>query len=254
MHFQGHVEWHSGIIAASCVIAFLASIVAFWIQFRLLALYPSNETLRVMCALIMACAVCGMHYTGMAAATFVHEPHKHLHAPGTMSKESSFIAGLIIAASLAFVCMALALADLRYSVRKLSTELMKADDLIKHLNLPSTTATGQSVVRYISKRKLNSFSAGILNDMITTQHLLAEELSDQTSTNSERTRVIMGGNTQDDNGTGGLSLLDMLQRFASSAWKYESSAQVQPEAVTSGHNSVVDEMECMPRAFTEEIV
>jgi len=39
-------------------------------MFRLLALYPDIELLRLVSALVMSVAVNGMHYTGMAAATF----------------------------------------------------------------------------------------------------------------------------------------------------------------------------------------
>ncbi len=64
MSFDGHIVWDEGIIAASILIALVASTAAFWILFRLLSLYPHMEVLRLASAFIMALAVCGMHYTG----------------------------------------------------------------------------------------------------------------------------------------------------------------------------------------------
>jgi hypothetical protein len=64
------MKWNVGIVAASVIIAVAASIAAFWILFRLLPLFPGWESLRIASSLIMAIAVCGMHYTGMEAATY----------------------------------------------------------------------------------------------------------------------------------------------------------------------------------------
>lgn len=64
------MTYDTGIVAASVLIAIIASIAAFWILFRFLSLYPYKESLRFLCATIMAVAVCGMHYTGMKAVTF----------------------------------------------------------------------------------------------------------------------------------------------------------------------------------------
>lgn len=78
MHYIGMVavvssvtiQWNIGVVFASVVIAIIAACAAFWILFRLLALYPEYESLRIASALIATAAVCGMHYVGMAAATY----------------------------------------------------------------------------------------------------------------------------------------------------------------------------------------
>jgi NO-binding membrane sensor protein with MHYT domain len=64
MSFEGVIVWDKGIIAASVLIALIASTAAFWIMFRLLSLYPQLEILRLGSAFVMAVAVCGMHNTG----------------------------------------------------------------------------------------------------------------------------------------------------------------------------------------------
>ena len=76
IHAQVIVHWESSVVAASVVIAVVAATAAFWILFRFLALYPVYESLRVLSSLVAALAVCGMHYTGMEAATYTvsHDP------------------------------------------------------------------------------------------------------------------------------------------------------------------------------------
>ena len=85
MHYVGMMatvgnvmlSWNAPLVFVSVVIAVVASSAAFWILFRLLALYPRYEILRIISALVMAIAVCGMHYTGMAAATYAYSlPHR----------------------------------------------------------------------------------------------------------------------------------------------------------------------------------
>lgn len=69
---DGKIEWNKGIIVSFVLIASLASIVAYWILFRLISLYPRREILRLTSALIMATAVTSMHFVGEAAATFIY--------------------------------------------------------------------------------------------------------------------------------------------------------------------------------------
>lgn len=67
MEMQADVAWSSTIIIISIVIAVVASIVALW-----LATHVSKMWQVLVSAVVMGVAVCGMHYTGMAAAEFVH--------------------------------------------------------------------------------------------------------------------------------------------------------------------------------------
>jgi NO-binding membrane sensor protein with MHYT domain len=185
MRFPGHIAWDFGVVAASIVIAFVASTAAFWILFRLLSLYANRESLRVACALTMACAVCGMHYTGMVAAKFHVHGHGVMEAePGTMSDATALLAGILSAACVAFLCLLVSLADLRYSVHKLSNELYKADDLIVHMDVPAHGSCAHSIARYISKRKFEGLSIGILNEKTTIHHVLDDEQSNQDTDHS----------------------------------------------------------------------
>src|SRR5258708_5004929 len=62
--------WNAGLVALSVVIAIVGSLVALWLAFHF-----RSETklapLKLASAAVMGLAVASMHYTGMAAASFV---------------------------------------------------------------------------------------------------------------------------------------------------------------------------------------
>ena len=62
------MEYNSTLVAASLVIAVVAATVALWLAVNL-----KGSLLMLGSAVIMAVAVCGMHYTGMAAMTMKHD-------------------------------------------------------------------------------------------------------------------------------------------------------------------------------------
>jgi NO-binding membrane sensor protein with MHYT domain len=74
MHYMGMAAmimpadayYDAFLVIASVVIAIVASIAALWLAFHL-----RGGLQMVGSALVMGVAVCGMHYTGMAAVTFV---------------------------------------------------------------------------------------------------------------------------------------------------------------------------------------
>jgi NO-binding membrane sensor protein with MHYT domain len=69
MKMQADAQWDWNIIAISIVIAVVASIAALWLVTHVNYLWQV-----VLSALVMGIAVCGMHYTGMMAVDFVHNP------------------------------------------------------------------------------------------------------------------------------------------------------------------------------------
>jgi NO-binding membrane sensor protein with MHYT domain len=69
IRFPGSLSYRPGVWGLSLLIAIAAATVAMW-----LALNLDNVHQRVAAALVMALAVCGMHYTGMAAAVFEFDP------------------------------------------------------------------------------------------------------------------------------------------------------------------------------------
>jgi len=66
MQFGGYLDWNWGLVLTAVLIAVVAASAALWLAFHV------RSTLhRVAAALVMAAAVCTMHYTGMAAADVV---------------------------------------------------------------------------------------------------------------------------------------------------------------------------------------
>ncbi len=66
MRMPGLIEYNQTLVGVSIAIAIVASIVALWLAFNL-----RGQWQRIGSAVVMGVAVCGMHYTGMAAATVV---------------------------------------------------------------------------------------------------------------------------------------------------------------------------------------
>ena len=138
MHYVGmmaltaHVsmKWNPGLVIFSIGIAVVASTAAFWILFRLLPLFPNYESLRVGSSLIMAIAVCGMHYTGMMAVTYESNNDLSGYRVGSekMSRENAYLGALISSLMLNWIFSMLIQGELRHFSllgSKHSKELLK---------------------------------------------------------------------------------------------------------------------------------
>jgi NO-binding membrane sensor protein with MHYT domain len=134
--FHGHIVWNVGIIAASVLIAVVAATAAFWILFRLLSLFPYSERLRVICAIVMAIAVNGMHYTGMAAAEFEWDGEgvERLQKPFTVDTTTETYGALTACAIMVSFVFILSISELRswyYNLVILMSELDRAADILE---------------------------------------------------------------------------------------------------------------------------
>lgn len=76
MRFGGYINWSEMLVGASVLIAVVAATAALWLAFN-----TRQIVLRLIAAIIMAVAVCAMHYTGMAAADFVCTTPDRFAAP-----------------------------------------------------------------------------------------------------------------------------------------------------------------------------
>lgn len=96
MKIGGYIQWDYAIVAASIVIAVVAATAALWLAFHTASLLK-----RLGAALVMAVAVCAMHYTGMAAAEFICTTANRTAIPQGFGYVSSFsISSLVIIAAL----------------------------------------------------------------------------------------------------------------------------------------------------------
>jgi NO-binding membrane sensor protein with MHYT domain len=76
MRFNGVFAWNWSLVALSVGIAIVASTTALWLAFR-----ADSISLRILAALVMAAAVCAMHYTGVAAADIICTTTNRLAMP-----------------------------------------------------------------------------------------------------------------------------------------------------------------------------
>jgi NO-binding membrane sensor protein with MHYT domain len=70
MRLPAMMRWNTAVVAASVVIAVVVSLVAMWLAFRFRGETREMAPLKIASAFVMGVAVVGMHFTGMAAATF----------------------------------------------------------------------------------------------------------------------------------------------------------------------------------------
>ncbi|KAF0846788.1 MHYT domain-containing protein [Nocardia caishijiensis] len=109
MNTNADIGYEPRIVAVSIVIAVVASVVALWFTLRV-----KGFLARVGAAMIMGVAVCGMHYTGMAAmhADATH----HGHAPPAGAHAFELLGPLIGIVSMVtmFVLISVSLSDIEH--------------------------------------------------------------------------------------------------------------------------------------------
>ncbi len=81
MRMEAEVQWDLFLVFLSVVIALFASFAALVIALRLQPAAPHRYWKQALASLVMGIAIAGMHYTGMAAATFYHADTAELEAP-----------------------------------------------------------------------------------------------------------------------------------------------------------------------------
>ena len=74
MDMEADLSYEPFLFVLSIVIAIVASIAALWIALNLTEQRPNVGRYQVGAAFVMGIAICGMHYTGMAAAIYTPHP------------------------------------------------------------------------------------------------------------------------------------------------------------------------------------
>ncbi len=144
MHYLGmhallmtpSIVYDPWLVAASLVIAAGASAAALWIAFRLRQHTPYVRLARGGASLIMGIAIVGMHYTGMAAASF---PVGSFCGAAFSGLDSRWLASLVVVVTLAVLAIALltSVLDARLEARTaaLTSSLAEANQELTHLAL-----------------------------------------------------------------------------------------------------------------------
>ncbi|MES2150850.1 MAG: MHYT domain-containing protein [Pseudomonadota bacterium] len=160
MHYAGMagmrmnlaLRYDPTMFALSIVVAVVLSTLALWVRFGLRSLRRElNESrLLLISAVVMGCAIAGMHYTGMAAARFIGRVD-----PGaTGSSNGTFVALAITLITVAFTVFVLAANGLlRY--RQLYLELSRSEAWMRAL----LTTTVDGVITVDSAGTIQEFNS-----------------------------------------------------------------------------------------------
>ena len=98
------VHWNMTIVAASVVIAVTAATVALWLAFNL-----RGNLQRFGSAFVMGIAVCGMHYTGMSAVSFVVDESASVGLRATAGISNEVLGLTIFVFTVVLLCVFLVL-------------------------------------------------------------------------------------------------------------------------------------------------
>ena len=132
--FAPDIIWNWGWIVLSVAIALLASGIALWLAFRLRKGNGRLMLLRAGAAVVMGFAIAGMHYTGMAAASFPSWGHTMRHGI-----DSSWLAILVAVVTLSIlgITLLVSMLDARLQARTsmLASSLAEANRELAQLAL-----------------------------------------------------------------------------------------------------------------------
>ena len=102
MHLSGSLAYSLPVVALSVLIAVTASTTALWLTFR------QNEVWqKLLAAGVMGLAVAGMHYVGMAAATFSTDAHGAMPDSGSMDMGQQNLALYVAGATFLILFLAM---------------------------------------------------------------------------------------------------------------------------------------------------
>lgn len=101
MRMPAKMTFNSGLVALSVVIAIVASCAALWLALNLTVAWQ-----MIAASVVMGVAVCGMHYTGMAAASFSREAGAAM--PQISAVSTDFLAYTVFLVSLIITVLGIA--------------------------------------------------------------------------------------------------------------------------------------------------
>ena len=98
MEMNATITYNAFLFSLSIVLGVIASVAALWMAFRLSHQKDDNLIYKLCAALIMGLAICGMHYTGMAAAIYTPYPGHELSINEISSDNYWLAVGITISA------------------------------------------------------------------------------------------------------------------------------------------------------------
>ncbi|KAJ3146888.1 hypothetical protein HDU89_005918 [Geranomyces variabilis] len=110
MHFTAmramrlSLDWIPTLVALSCAISLLATTSTLVLFFRLRAMWQNSLLKQTGCAVMLAGAICAMHYTGMVAASYTIDPQFLPGTPDLLDGTLSITGVLHIGLGLSALC------------------------------------------------------------------------------------------------------------------------------------------------------
>ncbi|WP_323752515.1 putative bifunctional diguanylate cyclase/phosphodiesterase [Marinobacter sp.] len=158
-----YVPW---LVVLSVIIAIIASLGGLWLAFRLRQESSRAKFSRIGAALVMGCAIIGMHYTGMAASKF---PLNSFCGAANSGIDTKWLAVLVIIVSLAVFAIALIVSMLDVRTSRLSNSLDDANNELLKLalhdsltHLPNRALLGDRLEQAIHRAERNHSEFAVL--------------------------------------------------------------------------------------------
>lgn len=121
--------------ALSIVVAVSLATLALWIRFgvqQIRRVQLSETSITLICAVVMGCAVSGMHYTGMSAARFVHTYTPH--SPAEFSQHETLLLAIGVAVTTIIISGFVQAVYLALKFRDLSQQARTSESRLRVLN------------------------------------------------------------------------------------------------------------------------
>jgi signal transduction histidine kinase/CheY-like chemotaxis protein len=184
----GEIVYRPGLFGASILIALTAATAALW-----LASTVAKTWHRAVAALVMAVAICGMHYTAMAGTVLIAGPHTH--SPAAVPKE--LLAAIVTLGVAALVAIGLVMAFLD---RRMADRAVLEAARLKSLNLDlekaraEAEAASEAKTRFLAtmSHEIRTPMNGVLGMLeVTLRADLAPEVRDQVGAAHESARRLL---------------------------------------------------------------
>jgi NO-binding membrane sensor protein with MHYT domain len=160
MHYMGmfamrmpdNMHWNVGMVLLSVIIAIVAGTAALWAALRL----HGGLAHTLVATAIMGVAVCGMHYTGMAALHVLSSPGGGMSAMGGGAGATSFLLPLILGISIltflvtAIVTLAPTPAEMREDAALMERIATLSKNLAENPSRPQTPRRSQTPPRWLT--------------------------------------------------------------------------------------------------------
>lgn len=131
-------HWDLTLVAISVLIAFFASGSALWLAFHLRQGDKNLLIMRGLASLLMGVAIAGMHYVGMAAATFDHTSRMY---PRGASEQGLAVWVTIISLSILGLALLSSMLDAQLRAARLTAKLNRANLELRQLAMHDTLTT-----------------------------------------------------------------------------------------------------------------